>query len=270
MLDQLIPQGVAIPNTEDFEIHFAAELLLSKGSILPPYPFTIQNLMWVVFFIGGGELVVRLIVGNDEAKQLKEGLLPEDERSVIYRVQRSDSDAYRDDPQNVSTILRKARESDPDRARWLQNMLTRSILAFQTSGGSVEQVSTVFNSTLELFQHEIELRYNLIRYLVWLIPTLGFIGTVMGIALALRSAGVEFEGFAAPGGATDLATFAPNLMKSLTGDLGVAFYTTLLALLQSAAMMCAMHIIQGREETTINKIGQYCLDYFITRLYEKT
>ena len=38
----------------------------------------------------------------------------------------------------------------------------------------------MFNSSMELYQHETELRYNLLRYLVWLIPTLGFIGTVAG------------------------------------------------------------------------------------------
>lgn len=259
ILDFLIPSPV-----DDSE-HFAAELLLSRGSESLSHPFSIQNLMWIVFFIGAGELLVRLNSGNNEVKQLHRGLLPEDEKSVLYRAKKRGSGDYRDDPQDVGTILRGVKKSDPDRIFWLQNILSRSILAFQTSGGSIEQVSTVYESTLELLHHELDLRYNLIRYLVWLIPTLGFIGTVVGIALALRSAGVQFEEFSS----ADLATFAPKLMKSLTGDLGVAFYTTLLALLQSAVLMCAMHVIQGREESTINKIGQYCMDHFITRLYEK-
>ena len=259
---------IPMPGLNDPE-HFAAELLLSRGSEVPPYPLTIQNLMWVVFFIGCGELVVRSKIGSNEAKQLGRGLLPEDDSSVLYRMKKTGLGYHQDDPQDVGSILRKVRMSDPDKSFWLQTMLTRSILAFQTSGGSIAQVSTVFDSTLELFQHQIELRYNLIRYLVWLIPTLGFIGTVVGIALALRSAGVQFAEFASTGG-TDIAQFAPQLMEALTGKLGVAFYTTLLALLQSAVLMCAMHIIQGREETAINHIGQYCLDHFITRLYEKT
>ena len=47
----------------------------------------------------------------------------------------------------------------------------------------------MFNASLELFEHEVELRYNTLRYIVWLIPTLGFIGTAVGIALALSDAG---------------------------------------------------------------------------------
>ena len=60
----------------------------------------------------------------------------------------------------------------------------RCILQFQGSH-SVNQANSLLNSSLELFQHELELKYAMLRYLVWLIPTLGFIGTVVGIAFAL-------------------------------------------------------------------------------------
>ena len=91
-------------------------------------------------------------------------------------------------------------------------------------------------------------------------------GTVIGIALALKSVGANF---AEVGQGTDLSQLGPQLMQSLTKDLGVAFYTTLLALLQSAVLMLAMHLIQGHEEGALNKVGQYCLDNLINRLYEK-
>ena len=120
----------------------------------------------------------------------------------------------------------------------------------------------MFNSTLDLYQHEIDLRYNFLKYLVWLIPTLGFIGTVVGIALALSSAGDAFAG-------GNITEKAPELMNKLTQKLGVAFYTTLLALLQSALLMCTLHFVQGREENALNRIGQYCLDNLINRLYEE-
>ena len=123
----------------------------------------------------------------------------------------------------------------------------------------------MFNSTLELYQHEIDLRYNLLRYLVWLIPTLGFIGTVVGISLALNSIGTTFAEWRPQ---VDLTELGPKLMAALTPKLGVAFYTTLLALLQTAVLMFAMHVVQGREERALNAIGQYCLDNLVNRLYE--
>lgn len=236
------------------EDSLAASLLLDRNSVSFPYPFTIQNLMWVVFFIGVGELVVRYAVGSGEANQLDRGLLPEDEQTVLRR-------------QDVGTIYRAIRATDPRGQFWLQRLLSRSILSFQSTG-SIEQVSTVYNSALDLCQHEVDLRYNLLRYLVWLIPTLGFIDTVVGIAFALEGAGLKFAEVSS-GARVDLSQLGPELMKGLTKNLGVAFYTTLLALLQSAVLMFAMHLIQGHEEGALNRVGQYCLDNLINRLYEK-
>ena len=214
-----------------------------------PYPFTIQNVMWMVFFLGFGELVARHRAGDAEGAQLARGLLPEDDRVVLQR-------------NELGPFYERIRESDPEGAYWLQRLLTSVVLQFQ-SNGSTDQVNAVFNSLVDLFQHEIELRYNLLRYLVWLIPTLGFIGTVVGIALALGTAGQMFAGAAAGEAAS------PEVMQRLTSELGVAFYTTLLALLQSAVLMATMHVVQGREEGALNRVGQYCLRNLVNRLYEQ-
>lgn len=228
--------------------HMGAALLLGLHSAFPPYPFTIQNVMWLVFFLGFGELVARHRAGGEEGAQLARGLLPEDDTAMLGQV-------------DLRPVYEGIRKSDPDGEYWLQRLLSSVILQFQ-SNGSTDQVNAVFNSLVDLFQHEIELRYNLLRYLVWLIPTLGFIGTVVGIALALGEAGAMFAGAAAGEAAP------PELMQNLTRELGVAFYTTLLALLQSAVLMATMHVVQGREEGALNRVGQYCLRNLVNRLYE--
>ena len=228
--------------------HMGAALLLGLHSAFPPYPFTIQNVMWLVFFLGFGELVARHRAGGEEGAQLARGLLPEDDTAMLGKV-------------DLRPVYEGVRKSDPKGEYWLQRLLSSVILQFQ-SNGSTDQVNAVFNSLVDLFQHEIELRYNLLRYLVWLIPTLGFIGTVVGIALALGEAGAMFAGAAAGEAAP------PELMQNLTRELGVAFYTTLLALLQSAVLMATMHVVQGREEGALNRVGQYCLRNLVNRLYE--
>ena len=225
-----------------------AALLLGLHSDNPPYPFTIQNVMWVIFFLGFGELVARHRAGGAEGAQLARGLLPEDDRVVLQR-------------NELGPFYEAIRKSDPAGSYWLQRLLTSVVLQFQ-SNGSTDQVNAVFNSLVDLFQHEIELRYNLLRYLVWLIPTLGFIGTVLGIALALASAGDVFAN--ANGG-----TPSSEMMKNVTVELGVAFYTTLLALLQSAVLMATLHVVQGREERALNRVAQYCLRNLVNRLYEQ-
>ena len=229
----------------------AAAFLLDRNTEWSVYPFTVQNLMWVVFFVTAGEIAARHLAGMKENEQLGHKLLPEDDRTVLRK-------------KDLGPVYRRVSQSS-GHEYWLQRLLTSAILQFQSSG-SIAQVNAIFNSSMELFQHESELRYNLLRYLVWLIPTLGFVGTVLGIALALQSAGGAFAGVTEN---TNMAELGPEMMQSLTGQLGVAFYTTLLALLQSAVLMFAMHLVQEREERALNQVGQYCLKNLLNRLYEQ-
>lgn len=227
-----------------------AELLIDRNTRIFPYPFTIQNLMWLAFCMAAGELVVRHLAGRRERDQIDLGLLPEDDRTVLRQ-------------RDVAPILERVVASDPDERHLLQRMLTGALLQFK-NGGSTDQVTSVVELSLELYQHEIELRYNMLRYVIWLIPTLGFVGTVLGIAFAMRTAGVMFAG-----ASLTEASIGPEMMEQVTGDLGVAFYTTLLALLQSAVLMFAMHIMQEREEGALNRMGQYCLRNLVNRLSDE-
>ena len=227
-----------------------ADLLIDRNTQIFPYPFTIQNIMWVAFCTAVGELVVRHLTGRHEREQVRLGLLPEDDETVLRQ-------------SDLDPIYREVRRSDPDARYLLQRLLTGALLQFQNNG-STEQVSSMINISVELYQHEIEMRYNMLRYVVWLIPTLGFVGTVLGIAFALRTAGQMFAGASVTGG-----LIGPEMMEQVTGDLGVAFYTTLLALLQSAVLMFVMHVMQEREESALNNVAQYCLRNLVNRLHEE-
>ena len=221
----------------------AGAFLLDRHTQNFPYPFTIQNVMWVMFFVGCGELVVRYNHSGRELAQLSKHYLPEDATTMLRAG-------------DLGAIYKRMWALESERPFFLQRLAGRCILQFQSSR-SMSQSNSLLNSSLELFQHELDLRYTMLRYLVWLIPTLGFIGTVIGIAFALDYA-------ASVDNPQD-----PTLLAEITGRLGVAFYTTLLALLQSALLVFVLHLVQGREEMALNQVGQYCLDNLINRLYEK-
>ena len=221
----------------------AGAFLLDRHTENFPYPFTIQNVMWIMFWVGCGELWVRFNQARLEMEQMSKRYLPEDDE-VMLRAR------------DLGSFYQKVRPMAAERTFFLQRLIMRCILQFQGSH-SVNQANSLLNSSLELFQHELELKYAMLRYLVWLIPTLGFIGTVVGIAFALDYAANVDD------------PQDPTLLAEITGRLGVAFYTTLLALLQSALLVFALHIAQSREEMALNQSGQYCLDNLINRLYEK-
>ena len=143
------------------------------------YPFTVQNLMWIVFALGIGELVVRARDAAAERAQLKMGYLPEDETTLLQSLEL----------RHIYAVARRANQPDaPSEGRFLPRLIQRIVTQFQTTR-SIDQSNAILNSSLELYLHEIDLRYTMIRYVVWAIPTLGFIGTVVGISLALAFAG---------------------------------------------------------------------------------
>ena len=212
----------------------------------PLYPVTVQNVMWLAFSFGLAELLLRLFDAMAEKRQLSIGYLPEDDRSML---QAPDLGAL------YASARAAADAGGKGEGRFLPRLIQRVVAQFQSSR-SIDQATAIMNSSLELYLHEIDLRYSLIRYIVWLIPTLGFIGTVVGISLALSFAG----------GAD---TQDPTLLGEITSRLAVAFNTTLLALLMSAVLVLFQHVIQAREERALNRAGEYCLDNLINRLYER-
>ena len=216
------------------------------GATLLPYPFTMQNLMWIVTAWGFGEIWLRILRSREDRVVLADRLLPEDAETMLRAG-------------DLGPIYQRVQQGGYADTAFLPRLIRRTILQFQSSR-SIDQANSLLNSTLDMCQHEIDLRYNLLRYLIWLIPTMGFLGTVIGIADALQVAGkVEFADQEA----------MTRMLPSMTGALGVAFYTTLLALLQSALLLASLQFVQAREERTLNRSGQYCLDNLINRLYDK-
>jgi biopolymer transport protein ExbB/TolQ len=139
---------------------------------------------------------------------------------------------------------------------FLPELIKRTILQFQVSK-SVDRSNTLLNSGLDLFMHEIDLRYNFLRFMAWLLPSLGFLGTVVGVVDGLK---VAAEQFTANQGNIDLAVVVQSL--------GVAFYTTWLALIMAAILLFLMHLAQETEEKALNQAGQYCISNLINKLLE--
>lgn len=224
-----------------------ASVLTDRSSLKLVYPFTIQNVMWILFFIGLGELLIRSLNASYDMNQVTRQMLPEDDETMLRA-------------QDLAPYAARAKQTMRPQGSFLQKLIVRVIWQFQSSR-SIAQANDVLNSSIDLFQHEMDLRYNMVRYVAWLIPTLGFIGTVLGIAFALETA-------ADPPDVSDAGALKPWMVE-LTTNLGVAFYTTLVALLQSAIIVFIMHIVQEREELALNRASQYCLDNLVNRLYEK-
>jgi biopolymer transport protein ExbB/TolQ len=216
----------------------AAVLILDHPSKHFLYPFTIQNIMHVVFFIGMGELFVRWRISVRENKFLAAQFLPEDDRTVLVS-------------RDLGPIRRRVAHLFDHNNGFLPSLINLAILQFQSSS-SVEQAAGVMSQQLELISNRVEMRYGLVRFIAWVVPTLGFIGTVYSLGASLSSAGD-------PSKALDLHEVAKTL--------GVGFDCTMVALVESAILVFVLHLVQEREESALNSAGDYTLRNLINRLY---
>lgn len=209
----------------------AALLLLDYQATSPPdypfvYPFTVQNVMHLLMFVGLGEVYCRWRIAVREQAMIGRGWLPEEYQVVLQS-------------HDLPSIREQVATQHDGEHGFLASLIDLCILQFQASR-SVDQTVSVLNSSLELIAHRVDLRYAILRYIVWVIPTVGFIGTVIGISLAMNMIN--------PG-----ADEQP--LGQIAQALGLSFYTTLVALCQSAILVLLLNVVQAQEELAINRAG---------------
>ncbi|MEL6795051.1 MAG: hypothetical protein AAFP78_16455, partial [Pseudomonadota bacterium] len=62
---------------------------------------------------------------------------------------------------------------------------------------------------------------------------------------------------------------AETILPLVTGRLAIAFDTTLVALLLTSVLAYALHLVQTREESIVNDVGQRCVDDLVNQLLEE-
>lgn len=142
-----------------------------------------------------------------------ESILPEDARSYARSVEALDA-VQRDYlyPRALLTALQRFRA-------------TRS----------VQDVSEAVDALCETENDRLDSELSMIRYIAWAIPSIGFIGTVRGIGDALGLAHRAVEGD----------------ITGVTAALGVAFNSTLIALVLSIVLMFLLHQITLLQERLV-------------------
>ena len=104
-----------------------------------------------------------------------------------------------------------------------------------------------------------DMTFTLARTMMWVIPILGFIGTVQGLSAAVGG----FAEFLS--GAAEL-TAIKGAIAEVTIGLGVAFDTTFLALMLVTFVQFPLTSVMRREATLLSDIDIYLDEQFISRL----
>jgi hypothetical protein len=150
--------------------------------------------------------------------------------------------AYDDDPR----IL-------PTRVRQLAGYLKES------RGPSVTQLMEVNREGSGLDQEHMAGRFTLTRYILYLLPVIGFIGTVEGISKALMNISKVLPMV------KNLDGFLTNL-TSVTAALQIAFDSTLLALFLSAALMLVQTLVFRRSEDLLARVDRWVVEHVLPKV----
>lgn len=98
-----------------------------------------------------------------------------------------------------------------------------------------KEASDIGTEGCDLYLEQLDSKLSLTKYILWAIPSVGFIGTVRGIGEALGKAGEAMAG--------DISGVASSL--------AVAFNSTFVALVVSLLLMFVSYLLQGREERLV-------------------
>jgi biopolymer transport protein ExbB/TolQ len=151
-------------------------------------------------------------------------------------------------PETIIEKLDTELSGDRSSAPLIQTL--RSALWRYAGTRNVQNLSDAIESSIEALAVRQDAENSMIRYLIWAIPSIGFIGTVRGIGEALSLADKALAG--------DIA--------GMTNSLGVAFNSTLVALLISILLMFLFHQLQRLQDGQLVDIQAYCDRYLLARI----
>ncbi len=135
---------------------------------------------------------------------------------------------------------------------YLTDLIKKACTKYRLSKSSSE-VLALTDAQIKLYNAEIENEQTYINYISWAIPSVGFIGTVLGIAASL-------------GYANEAST--PEGIAKVTGMLAVAFDTTLVALVLSIMLMYQIHSLHKQQDELFTKMNNYIIENLVNRFYK--
>jgi biopolymer transport protein ExbB/TolQ/uncharacterized protein YukE len=131
--------------------------------------------------------------------------------------------------------------------------------AVESKSASVSQLMEVNREASGLDQEQAAGRFTLPKYILYLLPVIGFIGTVEGISKALMNISLVLPMV------KDLDGFMSNL-TSVTSALQVAFDSTLLALFLSAALMLVQTLVYKRSEDLLGRVDRWVVEMVLPKV----
>jgi len=141
----------------------------------------------------------------------------------------------------------------------LVNRINKAIKQIRINKNPAD-VANVLTTVADTDAAVMDSSYILIKYMIWALPVLGFIGTILGMTQAIGSFDTVLKGISEVG----FAGVKQNL-GLVTSGLSVAFETTFLALVLSAIVNLVANALQKREEDNLSDVEEFTTDNIINK-----
>lgn len=156
-------------------------------------------------------------------------------------------------PEDALTYYKDLKTTINQRPGWqfriLPNVVLAALQRFHVTHSIMDAAQSAKERS-EIAGNDMEAELSLIKYIAWAIPAIGFIGTVRGIGMALANAELAMNGE----------------MKKVIDPLGLAFNSTLVALLLSLVLMFILHMLQGRQDKLVLDLQNYCDEHVVGQM----
>ena len=162
-------------------------------------------------------------------------------------------------PATVDDVLRRLREACDDPSKFILFNRIELALSNLKNMGQIGDVDRVLQSQAGNDEDVMESSYTLVKGLIWAIPVLGFIGTVLGLSGAIGSFGGVLTT------AADLSEIKPAL-QGVTAGLATAFETTFVALVAALCIQLLLTVVRKTEEEILDECREYCQRHIVGRL----
>jgi len=138
-------------------------------------------------------------------------------------------------PEDTREYVRQLESLPGEQQQALVVRASKAALARFGATRNVQDVSEAGHAVCAAEAERLDSELSMLRYIAWAIPAIGFIGTVRGIGDALSQAHKAVTGD----------------ISGVTEGLGVAFNSTLVALLLSLVLMFLLHQLQLAQERLV-------------------
>lgn len=159
-------------------------------------------------------------------------------------------EGYDDEDSNLEPLLKELESSQYRESGAMATWITCIRRFLHTK--NVQHASDAISSSIESLAAQLEAGNNVIRYIIWAIPSIGFVGTVRGIGAALAKAEEAVGGD----------------ISGMVDKLGVAFNSTLVSLLISIVLMYLLHQLNNRQDMMVLKTQKTCEDHLLSHLHK--